>query len=181
MSEDQNLEPHQEERQEERQEPAMSFKSPTIILATWFGFGVMKPAPGTWGSIGALPFGIVIYMAFGLIPFIVSIALVTAIGWWAAHGFEKRTGIHDSKHVVIDEVAGQWIALIPVFFMLDINAPFIALAFILFRIFDILKPWPVSYFDQKVSGASGVMGDDLVAGFFAASILYGIIRIAGLG
>lgn len=89
---------------------------------------------------------------------------ITLLGLWAAHKFDQDMDGHDSKMIVIDEVAGQWIALIPA----ALNPALILLAFIAFRFFDILKPWPVSFFDKKVPGAIGVMGDDIVAGLFAA-------------
>lgn len=152
---------------------ASDLKKPSIWLATWFGCGFMRPAPGTWGSVGALPFGIILFAATGLIGFITSIIIVTIVGLWASDKFEKITQTHDNKMIVIDEVAGQWIALLPVFYFTGIDSLFIALAFGLFRFFDIIKPWPVSYFDRHVDGALGVMADDLVAGAFAALIISG--------
>jgi phosphatidylglycerophosphatase A len=136
-------------------------------LASWFGCGFMNPAPGTWGSLGAIPFGMVIYMLGGTTLLAMSVVIVTIIGLWAADRFDKDMDGHDSKMIVIDEVAGQWIALIPT----ALNPYLIFVAFIAFRFFDILKPWPVNFFDKKVEGSVGVMGDDIVAGLFAALIV----------
>lgn len=79
--------------------------------------------------------------------------------------------------IVIDEVAGMWIALIPVFGQ---SLLFVLLAFALFRFFDILKPWPISWLDKNINGAAGVMADDILAGAFAAFCLIGL-QYVGLG
>lgn len=155
-------------------------KKPYTWLATWFGCGLLPKAPGTWGSLGALPVGIAIYYYLGFWNFVIGIILVTLIGYWAADRYDKAIGSHDNKAIVIDEVSGQWIALIPVFYFVNINPFLIFLAFLLFRVFDVLKPWPVSYLDKNVEGALGVMGDDVIAGLFAAGCLIGLIH-AGLG
>jgi len=160
--------------------PALDFKAPYTWLATWFGCGLINPAPGTWGSLGALPFGIAIFAFTGIWGLAIATILITIIGYWASDQFEKATNTHDNKMIVIDEVAGQWIALMPVFYFSGYNPTLIIAAFILFRIFDILKPWPVSFFDKKVKGAAGVMGDDIIAGLYAAGCLIGLIY-AGLG
>ena len=150
-------------------------KKPHTLLATWFGCGLAPKAPGTWGSLGAYPFGLALYAFTGLLGFAVGILLVTLIGFWATARFETETQTHDSKMIVIDEVAGQWIALLPALILTGLNPLHLFLAFPLFRFFDIIKPWPVSFFDKKVSGALGVMGDDIIAGIYAAFCAYIII------
>lgn len=160
--------------------PTLDLKQPYIWLATWFGCGFMRPAPGTWGSIGALPFGIILFESTGIWGFIIGIILVTLIGYWAADKFEKATATHDNKMIVIDEVAGQWLALLPVFYLTGTNPLLILCAFLFFRLFDITKPWPASYCDKHIDGAWGVMADDIVAGLFAAGCVIGLIY-AGLG
>ncbi|MFK7840364.1 MAG: phosphatidylglycerophosphatase A [Bdellovibrionales bacterium] len=169
------------------QEMALSVSNPPLnkienLIATWFGCGLMKPAPGTWGSLGAVPFAFLIFGISGFWGFIATIIIMTPIGFWATAKYEASSGIHDNKQIVIDEVVGQWIAFIPVFYVtstleygmglmpLGIS---IVLAFILFRIFDITKPWPISHFDKNVKGATGVMVDDIIAGLFAAIIISG--------
>ena len=158
----------------------LDLKAPYLWLATWFGCGFMRPAPGTWGSLGALPVGIILYGSTNIWGFILGIILVSLIGYWATERFEAATQTHDNKMIVIDEVAGQWIALLPVFYLTGIHPLYIGAAFALFRLFDILKPWPVSHFDKNIKGALGVMGDDIVAGLFAAGCLIGLIYV-GLG
>ncbi len=138
-----------------------------VWLASWFGCGFIKPAPGTWGSLGALPFGIILLIYGGLPLLGLSTIIITAIGFWSATKFDEAMGGHDSKMIVIDEVAGQWIALIPC----ALNPMLIIISFISFRFFDILKPYPINMIDKQVPGAAGVMGDDLIAGLFAAAIV----------
>ena len=145
------------------------------MIATWFGCGLISPGPGTWGSLGAIPFGVLIYWLGGLYALIPAIFIITLIGYWAAHKFEKATNTHDSSMIVVDEVAGQWIALLAA----GLNPVLIAAAFILFRFFDITKIWPANWIDEKVPGAAGVMGDDIIAGFYALLCVIGL-RYAGL-
>lgn len=139
-----------------------------VWLASWFGCGFINPAPGTWGSLGALPFGLCIVAFMGVNGLFVAILLVTVTGLWAADRFDQSMDGHDSKMIVIDEVAGQWIALIPA----GLNPLLVLTAFVAFRFFDILKPWPIGHIDKKVKGAAGVMGDDLVAGVFASICVF---------
>lgn len=154
----------------------MDFKKPETWLATWFGCGLLRPAPGTWGTLGGLPFGIGLLLLGGLPALLSGIALLLPLGWWATTKLQAHTGEHDAGYIVIDEVAGIWVALLAA-------APTplsVALAFLLFRAFDIFKPWPCSYFDQKLSGAASVMLDDVAAGLYAALCLIGL-HYVGLG
>jgi len=140
----------------------------------------MKPAPGTWGSLGALPVGLIVFGATGLTGLGMAILGVFFIGVWAANRFDAAQGTHDSKMIVIDEVAGQWIALLPALYFWGMNPVMLLIGFVLFRFFDILKPWPVCFFDQNISGGLGVMLDDVAAGLYAAVVFIGMYY-AGLG
>lgn len=152
----------------------LDFKNPATWVATWMGCGLMHPAPGTWGTLGALPIGLILLALGGKIALLIGIVFVTLIGIWAANKFETMTGAHDNSMIVIDEVAGLWITL-----MASTLSPLsILAAFALFRFFDILKPWPISWLDQKLPGGVGVMADDLAAGLAAALCLYGIHHYA---
>ena len=157
-----------------------SLKHPAILLATWFGSGYIKPAPGTWGSFAALPFILSAHAVGGVFWVLAFAVFVTAIGFWAAAEFDHQSGGHDAKEIVIDEVAGVSITLLPVLYFVGLSPLLCIIGFILFRVFDILKPWPVSYCDQQMKGAAGVMLDDVVAGLFAAGCLMGLIY-AGIG
>lgn len=148
----------------------LDFKSPALWVATWCGCGLMRPAPGTWGTLGALPIGLILLTLGGKIALVFGIALVTPVGIWAANEFEKMTKSHDNSMVVIDEVAGIWITLLAS----TLSPISIVLAFVLFRLFDILKPWPIRWLDRNIKGGLGVMVDDIAAGLVAAVCLYGI-------
>ena len=135
----------------------------------------MRPGPGTWGTIGALPFGIIFLVLGGPLMLILASAALYLPGLKAAERVITATGDHDPKIVVVDEVIGMWLALVPA----AMNGFSIVAAFALFRLFDILKPWPVSFFDQKMPGAKGVMLDDVAAGIMAAISLL-ILRYFGV-
>ena len=137
----------------------------------------MRPGPGTWGTIGGLPFGIILLALGGKISLIIGVMLIFALGLWASRKFESMTDTHDNSMIVIDEVAGIMIALLGS----TLSPLSIILAFVLFRFFDILKPWPISWLDRNVNGAMGVMLDDIVAGIVTAACLYGIHHYALIG
>lgn len=98
--------------------------------------------------------------------FLLTIFMVSLLGTVAINQIEKLSGIHDAPEIVIDEVAGMWIAMLPLYHLGVGYAP-LFLAFALFRLFDIVKPWPISWLDKQVHGGLGVMIDDIVAGIFA--------------
>lgn len=141
-----------------------------VRLATWFGCGFVNPAPGTWGSLGAIIPGMIIYAAGGAYLLFIAMIAVTLVGWWAGHHYGKDANEHDSKQIVIDEVAGMWIAMLPA----GLNPLLVLAAFITFRFFDILKPWPISWADKNVQNAWGVMLDDLMAGIAAFVCVWGL-------
>ncbi len=155
----------------------LDFKNPATWVATWFGCGLMHPAPGTWGTLGALPIGLILLALGGKFTLLAGIVIIIPIGLWASNKFETMTGTHDNSMIVIDEVAGLWITLLATTF----NPLSILLAFGLFRFFDILKPFPVNWLDRNLPGAKGVMCDDLMAGVYAGLCLWGINNYALAG
>lgn len=153
------------------------------IVATVFGIGFVRPAPGTWGALAALPFAWILHLAGGPGLLGVAILLVFFGGWWSTVLATRGHQDHDPSEIVIDEVVGQWCALFPVSLGASLSgAPIGALwpgwvtAFILFRLFDIWKPGPVRWADQR-EDALGVMLDDVVAGVMAA---FGVVLLAGI-
>jgi phosphatidylglycerophosphatase A len=150
----------------------LSLKDYQILIATWFGSGLLKPASGTWGTIFSLPFGILMVLYTNVYILSIVTAIVFYIGYLGAKKFEAL-GEHDASSIVADEAVGMWITMIPLFF-LSFSFPFyfvVLIAFALFRFFDVLKPWPISFFDKK-QGAFFVMFDDVLGGIFAAMVLY---------
>ncbi|WP_372605596.1 phosphatidylglycerophosphatase A [Actibacterium sp.] len=158
----------------------------TRLIATFFGAGLLKPAPGTWGSLAALPAAYVLLL-IGSWPLLVAgIVVVFLVGWWATAQETAGKADHDPSEIVIDEVAGQWIALLPVAYGAartgaDLTAlyPGWIAAFLGFRLFDIWKPFPVSWADRKHT-AWGVMLDDVIAGIMAAILVIALAAVAHL-
>ncbi|HEY8950867.1 MAG TPA: phosphatidylglycerophosphatase A [Rhizomicrobium sp.] len=136
-------------------------------IATVLGVGRSPTAPGTAGSVVALPFAWAIAGFGGRFVLMLAAILVLGIGAWACEIYARANGRDDPSECVIDEVAGQWI--ICAFAPLSIAAYF--LAFILFRIFDIVKPWPIRLVEQRVPGGLGIMADDVVAALMGSIIL----------
>ena len=146
----------------------LSLSDPAVLLATWFGAGLIRSAPGTWGSLAALPCAWLVARDFGQAGLVDAILLVFLCGWWAASKIKEKTGESDPRYIVIDEVAGQGVALL--FVPPDLYLYFVG--FLLFRLFDILKPWPIHLVETRFRGGFGVMIDDLAAGTYAALSLY---------
>jgi phosphatidylglycerophosphatase A len=148
---------------------------PAVLLATWFGAGLLPVTPGSWGALAALPVGWVIETFWGAPGLAIAAAIVFIAGWWAAAIVAKASGIEDPGAIVIDEVAAQWLVLLAA----PRDPPAWALAFLLFRIFDIWKPWPVRWADRHIHGGLGIMLDDLLAAGYAALVLSALSAIGG--
>ena len=143
-------------------------------IATLGMVGYARPAPGTWGSLVALPLAGGVHSIAGFPALLWGVVGVTLLGWWAVREAAEGMEDPDASEFVIDEVAGQWIALLPVSasaWWLGIDPlrlwPGILAAFLLFRLFDIWKPGPIGWAD-RLGTPWGVMLDDLIAGAFAA-------------
>jgi len=149
------------------------------IIATWFGSGLLPKAPGTWGSLAAIPFAYIISVYTCPYALIFGTVALFFIGIWASDKIEKSAQIKDPGFIVVDEVVGQWIAMLPLPFLyslLDSDTFYLyfaviaVVAFITFRVFDIWKPWPANYVDKNVHGGYGIMLDDVIAGMYALII-----------
>lgn len=155
--------------------------TPAQAVSTLGGVGYIRPAPGTWGSLVSLPVAWLLATFLGFGGFVVALALSVPIGLWAIAEATKGTGDHDPSEIVIDELSGQWIALLPVVYganlmqvsLLTLWPGWVA-AFVLFRLFDIWKPGPVGWADRREDPV-GTLLDDLIAGAFAA---LGVIALA---
>ena len=155
------------------------------LVASVLGVGYLRPAPGTWGSFAALVLAFLLAKA-GASLFVLALIAVVALAFWSISDLISKLGEpgpHDPSWVVIDEVAGQWIALLPVVLGAANNGvaperlwPGWIAAFLLFRLFDVWKPGPVGWADRR-PGAAGVLLDDLIAGVLAA---VGVTLLAGL-
>jgi phosphatidylglycerophosphatase A len=145
-----------------------------VLITTWFGSGFMFPAAGTWGTLAALPFGIPLLM-WGEIPLLIAFLIVSIVGFFAVRSVERRTGVHDSPCYVIDEVSSMFLILLC---LPQFDATHVLLSFVVYRAFDTLKPWPVSWADQHIPGAWGVMIDDWLAAIYSLLVIWGIYYVA---
>ena len=133
-----------------------------LILSSWFGIGLAPKAPGTFGTLGAVPLAIV-FSYFGFLYQGIAIIVIIPLALWSSEVSRKLLGREDPQVIVIDEVAGLLLAV----FLFPLSLLSIILGFVLFRFFDILKPFPVRLIDQKVKGGLGIVLDDLMAGIYA--------------
>jgi len=139
---------------------------PILCLAFGFGSGLAKKAPGTFGTLAAVPIYLALVQVDSLIYSIVTI-VCTVLGVWICGITADRLGEHDFGGIVWDEIAGFLITM----WFVSFSWQNMLLGFVLFRVFDIIKPWPIKWVDQKVSGGFGIMLDDVIAGLFAGLVL----------
>jgi len=151
----------------------LPFWHPAVLLGTWFGAGLLPVSPGTWGSLAALPFGWALAACWGAAGLVGGAALVFAVGCWAAGAIGRASGLKDPGAIVIDEVAAQWLVLA----VAPLHPAPYAMGFLLFRVADILKPWPASWADRRVGGGFGVMLDDVIAAIYAGLLLALIVAL----
>jgi phosphatidylglycerophosphatase A len=148
-------------------------RHPAVLIATGFGIGLIPFAPGSWGSLAALAFAWAMLALSGIRGLAFVFAIVCGLGWWAAGAVVKASGLRDPAIIIIDEIAGQTLVLLAA--PRDVVAW--ALAFLLFRLFDIWKPWPVGWADRHLAGGLGIMLDDLLAASYALASLWVLLDI----
>ncbi|NCF10115.1 MAG: phosphatidylglycerophosphatase A [Gammaproteobacteria bacterium] len=146
--------------------PRPDWRDPVQFVACGFGAGLAPKAPGTFGTLVALPLWWLL-QPLPLPVYLGVVALLSIIGVWLCDRAAARLGVHDHPAIVWDEIVGYLVTMVA--------APAgwlpMLLGFVLFRAFDILKPWPIRWLDRKVHGGVGIMADDLLAGLFAAVAL----------
>ncbi len=151
-------------------EAHFNLSNPVHFLALGFGSGLIKPAPGTWGTLAAIPlyFLIIVFISSASFLYLGLILVGFLAGIYLCGKTATDAGVHDHGSIVWDEIIGFLItmAFVPVTW---VN---LALGFVLFRVFDILKPWPIKLLDRHVHGGFGIMVDDVLAGIFAWLILF---------
>lgn len=152
--------------------PGISLLNPIHLLALGFGSGLAKTAPGTWGTVAAIP-------VVGLITLLPepALAIFIVLGTFAGIYFCRKTadrmGVHDHPAIVWDEIIGFAIAM----YALPFQWQTVIAAFVIFRLLDIVKPWPISWIDKKLTGGSGIMMDDVLAGVATNLIIQGLILV----
>ena len=174
----------------------LPFWHPASLIATWFGSGLLPKAPGTWGSLAALPFAALILALGGPWALLAASLLAFGLGLWAGALYAEALGAEDPDAVVIDEVAGMWLALVPLALASPglvppglvppglvphgLDLPSYAVAFLCFRVFDIVKVWPANVMERRLKGGLGIMADDMVAGLYAGAASLALVTLIGL-
>jgi phosphatidylglycerophosphatase A len=165
-----------------RPKASVIFSSPVHLLAFGFGAGLAPIAPGTFGTLVAVPVWLLM-AGLSLPVYLVLTALLGLVGCWICGASARRLGVHDYGGIVFDEIVGFLVTaapLLPAVELYPINRYLgLAFAFGLFRLFDIWKPWPIGTLDQRVHGGVGIMLDDVVAGIYAALLLLLGLGLAG--
>jgi phosphatidylglycerophosphatase A len=144
------------------------------LLAFGFGSGLAKYAPGTFGTLVAIP----IFLAIGHLPawlYAVTVLAAFALGVWICDTVSRDLGVHDHGGIVFDEFVGFWITM----FLAPMTVTSVVLGFVLFRIFDIWKPGPIRWIDRHVEGGFGIMVDDVAAGVVACAALHALLWALG--
>ncbi|WP_036517763.1 phosphatidylglycerophosphatase A family protein [Nevskia soli] len=155
---------------------ATVFRSPVHLLAFWFGSGLSPKAPGTAGTVAAIPLWLLLLpLHLSLPAYLALLVVLFAFGCWICGESAERLGVHDYGGIVFDEVVGLLITCIPLLPALGRTGHgdwwWLLAAFVLFRLFDIWKPWPIAWFDRRVEGGLGIMLDDVLAAVYAAVLL----------
>lgn len=152
--------------------PKQILSDPILFLAFGFGSGLAKKAPGTLGTLAAVP----VYWVFAQTHIFVYSLLTVAVmisGIWICGLAAKKLGEHDFGGIVWDEIAGYLITL----WLVPFSWQAMVVGFLLFRVFDIIKPWPIKWVDQRMEGGFGIMLDDVLAGVFAGFLLLLFIEL----
>ncbi len=150
--------------------PKQILSDPVLFLAFGFGSGLVKKAPGTMGTIAAIPVYL-LFIQFNFWVYAVLTMIATVVGVWICDVAAKKLAEHDFGGIVWDEVAGYLITMLFVPF----SWKGVLLGFALFRVFDILKPQPIKWVDAKVTGGLGIMLDDVLAAVFAGIVLKSLV------
>ena len=154
--------------------PRSVWRNPVHFAAFGFGSGAAPVAPGTFGTL----MGVALYLLLPAMTwtlYLLFLLVVTLVGIWLCDRTARDIGVHDHGGIVWDEFVGYWITM----FMAPEGWLWIVAGFALFRLFDILKPWPISWLDRHVKGGFGVMVDDVLAGVMALICLQAAAYIYG--
>ena len=159
---------------DDRGQVRFDWRRPQHWLAFGFGTGLLPGAPGTWGTLAGV--GLYWLLAPLALPgYLVVLGVLFGVGVWACGAVGRDLGVHDHSAIVWDEVVGYLVAMTGV----PVDWRWILLGFVLFRLLDILKPWPVGYLDRHVGGGLGVMLDDLAAGLMTLVVMQLAVAASG--
>lgn len=147
--------------------PASVWRNPIHFLAFGLGSGTAPKAPGTFGTLAAVPFYFFFLQDLESIEYLIILVVTSLIGIYLCGKTSKDLGVHDHSGIVWDEFVGYWITM----WLAPTGWLYIVLGFVLFRVFDILKPWPILWVDKHVHGGFGIMLDDVLAGLMSCVVL----------
>ena len=150
------------------------FSNPIQFLAFGFGSGLAPRAPGTFGTLAAVP----IYWLvadWSLLEYSALILVSAVLGIWICGAASRQLNVHDHPGIVWDEFVGYWITM----WAVPVDWVWILAGFVAFRVFDIAKPWPINVLDKKVAGGFGIMIDDILAGVMACVTLHIALALIG--
>lgn len=145
----------------------VNLRNPVHLVAFGFGSGLPAKAPGTFGTLAALPVWLLLLQGMPDLPYLGILIAGFAFGVVICERTSRDLGVHDHGGIVWDEWIGLWLSL----FWLPEGWLWLVYGFALFRLFDIVKPWPIKWLDQKIHGGFGIMIDDVIAGLFAFVII----------
>ncbi len=160
-----------------------NLKNPFHLLATLGGIGMVPMAPGTFGSVAAWLIFVYLSHFISTINMIILTILFCILSIWICNQASKDLENKDHKSIVIDELVGMWIALLPVLFIANSQferTVYALAALIFFRLFDIIKPFPISYFDKNYKNGFGIVIDDVISGLIAIIPSYIILILLSL-
>jgi len=150
------------------------FRNPVQFLAFGFGSGLAPRAPGTFGTLAAVP--IYWFVAdWGLLEYSALILVTAVLGIWICGAASRQLNVHDHPGIVWDEFVGYWITM----WAVPVDWVWMLAGFVAFRVFDIAKPWPINVLDKKVAGGFGIMIDDILAGVMACATLHIALAVIG--
>lgn len=163
----------------------LNLYNPAHFAAVGFGSGLAPKAPGTFGTLAAIP----LFYLLSLLPipyYLLLLVVSSLAGFWFCHVTSKDMGVHDHKAIVWDEFVGYWITMLPLLWFIESSSSllvndslWVVVGFLLFRFFDVVKPFPISYLDKNVHGGIGIMVDDIAAGIVSAALLYWMLIFWG--
>ncbi|MGR0280177.1 phosphatidylglycerophosphatase A family protein [Marinomonas dokdonensis] len=151
--------------------PASVWRNPIHFLAFGLGSGAAPKAPGTFGTLAAVPL-FLLMQNFSDDQYLIMLIVTSLIGIYLCGKTSKDLGVHDHSGIVWDEFVGFWITM----WLAPTGWQYIVLGFVLFRLFDILKPWPISWVDKHVHGGFGIMLDDILAGLMSFVVLQALLH-----
>ena len=161
---------------ERRKPTSPDWRNPVHLLAFGLGAGAVPKVPGTAGTLMAVPLYLLL-RPLDPLGYLLVTAVVFLVGVYLCGATSRDLGVHDHSGIVWDEILGYLVTM----WMAPVGWSWMLLGFLLFRVFDILKPWPIAWLDRRVAGGLGIMLDDLVAGIFALTVVQLFARWPLLG